>query len=77
MSITIKDLGNGQWLVNRGTTAYVTNQDQLAEATRQTESEVERQNQRVSDWNADETCIQTHIDQINAGTLAAEPGTTP
>jgi hypothetical protein len=77
MAITTKDLGNGQWLINTGTSAYVTDQDQLAEATRQTESEVERQHQRVSDWNADETCIQTHIDQITAGTLQPEPGTNP
>ena len=77
MSTTIKDLGNGQFLVNTGTAAYVTDQDQLAEDTRQTESEIERQHQRVADWNADETCIQSHIDQITAGTLTPEPGTSP
>ena len=78
MSTTTKDLGNGQWLINDNAgKAWVTNQDQLSNDTRQAESELERSHQRSTDWKATESGLQTFLDQINAGTLLPEAGTNP
>jgi hypothetical protein len=77
MATAIKKLSSGQWHIISGTKSWVTDQDQTAEQTRQYEQEIGRQHQRVDDWKATETGLQSFLDKINAGTLVADPGTTP